>query len=286
MSVGLNGNLRDFGISEVFQLIGQQRKTGTLRVREGAREMELHFDEGRIITAAPAGAPGAALGDMLVRTGVLDADVHRRLSRSGEIDTPFEELVVREGHVRATDLREIEDLLTRETLFELLRWVSGSFHFLAQPVRHQRPAEALLPAEQVLMDGLRMVDEWGAFADQAPAPHTVFRRRGSLEEFRSSQSSSTSAHPAATEKIFLLIDGRSPMERVLDLSRLGTFLGTRVVVDFRHGCRAKFGDEESPVRAGGRGRPRNDPYRSGGSNLRARRGSEPAHAATHSSTRD
>ena len=56
MSVGLNGNLRDFGISEVFQLIGQQRKTGTLRVREGTREMELHFDEGRIITAAPAGA--------------------------------------------------------------------------------------------------------------------------------------------------------------------------------------------------------------------------------------
>jgi hypothetical protein len=30
VSVGLSGNLRDFGIADVFQLIGQQRKTGVL----------------------------------------------------------------------------------------------------------------------------------------------------------------------------------------------------------------------------------------------------------------
>jgi hypothetical protein len=32
VSVALRGNLRDFGISEVFQLIGQQRKTGVLEI--------------------------------------------------------------------------------------------------------------------------------------------------------------------------------------------------------------------------------------------------------------
>ena len=36
MSIALRGNLRDFGIAEVFQLIGQQRKTGILEI-EGAR---------------------------------------------------------------------------------------------------------------------------------------------------------------------------------------------------------------------------------------------------------
>ena len=33
MSVGLSGNLRDFGIADVFQLIGQQRKTGVLELK-------------------------------------------------------------------------------------------------------------------------------------------------------------------------------------------------------------------------------------------------------------
>jgi len=34
VSVALHGNLRDFGIGEVFQLIGQQQKTGVLEVSD------------------------------------------------------------------------------------------------------------------------------------------------------------------------------------------------------------------------------------------------------------
>ena len=56
MSIALHGNLRDFGIAEVFQLIGQQRKTGTLVVGEGARSILLVFDEGRVVRGGPAGA--------------------------------------------------------------------------------------------------------------------------------------------------------------------------------------------------------------------------------------
>ncbi len=231
VSVALNGNLRDFGISEVFQLIGQQRKTGALHVRQGAREFELHFDEGRIVNAAPSDAPGVAVGDMLVRCGVIAADVYRKAKRKAEPGESTADALVNAGHLTREELREIEDLLTRETLFDLLRWVEGSFHFVAQAAEHRRSADSLLPAEQVLMDGLRMVDEWGAFADRAPSANTLLRPRGSLEEFRSSQAANTSPHPLETDKIFLLVDGRSPVSRVVDLSRLGTFTATRILVE-------------------------------------------------------
>ena len=49
MSVALHGNLADFGIAEVFQLIGQQRKTGTLVVEGGGGSIFLAFDEGRVV---------------------------------------------------------------------------------------------------------------------------------------------------------------------------------------------------------------------------------------------
>jgi hypothetical protein len=252
VTVALNGNLRDFGISEVFQLIGQQRKTGTLRVREGAREFELHFDEGRIVSAAPCDAPGVAIGDMLMRCGVIAADVYRKAKRSVEPEQSTEDALVSQGHITQQQLREIEDLLTRETLFDLLRWVEGSFHFVAQAAHHRRPADSLLPAEQVLMEGLRMVDEWAAFANRAPSSNTLLRRRGSLEEFRSSQAASTSPNPPETEKIFLLIDGRSPVSRVIDLSRLGTFLATRVVVELmRAGWIEAVNDRRRGMRAAG-----------------------------------
>ena len=55
MTVALHGNLRDFGIGEVFQLIGQQRKTGVLEVRGQQGEVELRFDAGGVVSAAPIG---------------------------------------------------------------------------------------------------------------------------------------------------------------------------------------------------------------------------------------
>ncbi len=233
MSIALHGNLRDFGISEVFQLIGQQRKTGVLRVRGSAREVELRFSEGRIVSAAPAGQPGEALGAMLVRCGVLTRERSQELEADREIISDPEKWFTDKGGVATDELSAIEDLLTKETLFDLLRWVDGSFRFFSQSVETRRDPEALLGAEQVLMDGLRMVDEWASFASEAPPTHQVFQRRGTLEEFRASPFVRGTPHPAEAEKLYLLIDGHSPVRRVIDLSRLGSFLATRLLVDLR-----------------------------------------------------
>ena len=40
----LQGNIRDFGIGEVFQLIGQQRKTGLLSVEGTEGRIEVFFE--------------------------------------------------------------------------------------------------------------------------------------------------------------------------------------------------------------------------------------------------
>ena len=55
MSVALHGNLKDFGIAEVFQLIGQQCKTGLLEISGDTQKVQLAFDEGRVVWASPVG---------------------------------------------------------------------------------------------------------------------------------------------------------------------------------------------------------------------------------------
>ncbi|MEB2345591.1 MAG: DUF4388 domain-containing protein [Deltaproteobacteria bacterium] len=232
MSIALHGNLRDFGIGEVFQLIGQQRKTGVLQVRGSLGEVELRFDDGRVVSASPVGAyEDEALGDMAVRCGALPGERHAAAerARSGAGDALRRHLV--DAGLAPAALDEVEDLLTRETLFALLRWDDGSFRFSAQPIPHDRPREALIAAEQVLMDGLRMVDEWSALLGELPAETLVFRRRGSLEEYRRSPAGRSSPWPAEAEQLFLLVDGRAPVRRVIDLSRLGTFAGMRIFVE-------------------------------------------------------
>jgi hypothetical protein len=67
--------LRDFGMGEVFQLIGQQRKTGVLEVRGEKGEVTLRFDTGGVVSASPVGASAdEALIEMTVRCGLVPRD--------------------------------------------------------------------------------------------------------------------------------------------------------------------------------------------------------------------
>ena len=127
MSVGLHGNLGDFGIAEVFQLIGQQRKTGVLELLHGDESVQFLFDRGAVVSAAPVGTrPHAALGEMLVRCGQLTREQVDELYQecdAGAHVLPL--LAMARDWITQAEIFEIEDLLTRETFFAVLRWTEG-----------------------------------------------------------------------------------------------------------------------------------------------------------------
>jgi hypothetical protein len=231
----LRGNLRDFGIGEVFQLIGQQRKTGVLVVDGESDRFEVEFQEGAVACARSAGPhENASLGDMLVRIGLLTADRLVAIEREAESGVQaFRRLLVHLGDLHADQIDEAEDLVARETIFRLLRWRQGSFHFEAVSALEPRPGARLLPAEQILMDGLRMVDEWRTFDAASTRPETVFQRVGRFDAYREASAGRGSAELARSERVFLLIDGRLASRRVIDLSRLGLFEGTRILSEMR-----------------------------------------------------
>ena len=75
MAASLRGDLKDFGIADVFQLIGQQRKTGVLEFNGDSQPIQILFDKGAVVSAAPIGSwPEAAFGEMLMRCGLLSRD--------------------------------------------------------------------------------------------------------------------------------------------------------------------------------------------------------------------
>jgi Domain of unknown function (DUF4388) len=235
MSVGLSGKLEDFGIADVFQLIGQQRKTGILELKGGSGRVQLVFDHGMVVSAAPITARATdadPLGEMLVRCGLLTrerCDEANAACRSSA--QTVGRRAVERGWLRAEDVAHIEELLTRDTIFEILRWKQGSFDFRAQDVTHDREPGSLLGAEQILMDGLRMVDEWNSIEAFVPSPDTVFRRVGLFAAYRADAGSASPSQIENTERVFSLIDARLSARRVIDLSRLGTFEGSRALAE-------------------------------------------------------
>jgi len=251
MSVGLRGELGDFGIAEVFQLIGQQRKSGVLDLKNGSRHVQIAFDRGFVVRAAPMGPrPYEALGAMLRRCGLLTRERVDELSR--ECVASAQSLgrrAVAAGDLSERELREIQDLLTHDAIFEILLWTQGSFDFTGQEVTHDRPFETLLGAEQILMDGLRMADEWQTFADRVPADDAVLRRAGDIGEYEIRARGEVRREGEKARRLYALVDGRLPARRVADLSRLGTFDAMRVLAEM---IRIGIVEAGAPARRGAR----------------------------------
>ncbi len=239
MSVGLSGNLVDFGIADVFQLIGQQRKTGALELRSEQTRIQMLFSSGMVVSAAPAVSRADDLdpvAERLVRCGWLTRERAEEAANACRAAAqPLQRVIVDRGWASTFAFREAEDLVTRDTIFEVLRWDTGSFDFRAREVVHDRRPTDLLGAEQILMDGLRMVDEWHSFSGVVPTLDVVYSRIGSFERFLESQPRIGAEDRERAEKVFALIDGRLPAHRVLDLARLGVFDGTRCLADLHQG---------------------------------------------------
>jgi hypothetical protein len=133
--------------------------------------------------------------------------------------------IARRGELGGAQLQEAIELLTQNTMFTLLRWTQGSFHFTAQPVAGEGDSARGTPAEQILMDGLRMVDEWRTFDADARDFDAVWRRNEAFDLFRERAEGEASTRLAHAERVFSHIDGRTSTRRVVDLARFGEFEG-------------------------------------------------------------
>jgi hypothetical protein len=234
VAVALRGNLSDFGIGEVFQLIGQQRKTGLLEVDQDGRRLHVSFAEGCVVWAAPAlEHEDSALAELLVRTGALTpeqlVELEPHLGQPGAL----RRLAVQEARVPARQIDALEELLTRETVFELLRWSSGSFHFTARKLRERGRADRRWPAEQILMDGLRMVDEWRTLDPDARREDAVFRCAAPFDVYRASVRGESAEQLAAAARLYELADGQRTARRLFDRVGLATFEGARLLSGLR-----------------------------------------------------
>ncbi|MEE3330356.1 MAG: DUF4388 domain-containing protein [Myxococcota bacterium] len=234
MGVALHGNLRDFGIAEVFQLIGQQRKTGALEIGHEHGTFCLKFDAGCVAQGSWVGTNEFdALADMLVRCGLLTRECAAQLGRESLASArAFHVVAVDTGDVPAAEMERIIDLLTQDVVFEVLRLEAGSFHFSARPLEHDRLPGKRLAAEQILMEGLRMVDEWATFAVHIPREDAVLRRAGSFADY-SRRAGNSPETLLRAERLVELVDGRLSVRRIIDLSRLGTFDGTRILAGLK-----------------------------------------------------
>lgn len=247
--MALRGTLADFGLPDIFQLVGHQQKTGVLLLKDRDIEVRISFVDGQVVKAEQS-ARGKTdlLGALMVRGGILTEEQleealrtqKKTLKRLGDI------LVETEAITRAT-LRELTRLQTTETIYRLFMWRKGTYEFTPGAVDYDVDSYEPIRAENILMEGFRMVDEWPSVRKHVPSTEVRFNvlrdlpppavggsnnedlLAGLEEAFGDDSPGSDGSGPPPRKvgdverRIFPLVKPERTVQDIIDLSRLGEF---------------------------------------------------------------
>jgi hypothetical protein len=159
--MALKGTLKDFGIADILQLIGQQQKTGQLQLKSKEGEVVVSFKDGNIVRAEAQGRTRTELiGSMLTRAAlVTDSQLEFALETQKRTLQRLGDILVAQRALTAEQFAQMVQLQTSETLFRLFMWKTGHYEFEQKDVEVDASLQPLR-AESVLMEGFRRVDEW------------------------------------------------------------------------------------------------------------------------------
>ncbi len=176
--MALSGTLGDFSLTDILQLIGLQRKTGMLVLRQGDEEISIGFDNGRVVSAESSQrGTEQKVGQLLVRTGKLTEErLAEALRRQKATLQRLGHVLVENNWVDRDTVRRQLLLQVTETIYDLFRWKDGEYDFRPEArVEWDRGFIEPIPSENLLMEGARMVDEWPLVERVIPSRAVVLR---------------------------------------------------------------------------------------------------------------
>jgi len=240
--MALKGTIRDFGVADIFQLIGQQAKTGVLVLSNDVDEVRVYFREGAVTRAENVTRPEDMLfGSLMVRAAVVTPEqLDRALEAQQRTLKRLGAVLIELGYATPADVREFATLQTTETIYKLFEWNSGTYEFESTQVDLSPEGVPPIGAETIVMNGVRMMDEWPALRERLPSYQWVIVR---LQELlpKASQTSDIdfssfgggAADPSDVgpneRTVFNLSDDRKTIQQVIDESRLGEFEACRAI---------------------------------------------------------
>jgi len=276
----LQGDLKEFGVPEMLQLLEQQGKSGCLQIRSDNQEIEVYFQQGKILGVFEAGkTPVEQMLQTLGDLGFLSEQERENTRKQLEVDLRSLPEVLRQQGV--LEIREFEMLLQErieELLFSVFPQHKGTFSFVQDKrIPSEWGLKDSLPVEPLILEGLRRTDEWPMLKKRVGSFRRVPRRKLMAEPhaheswkdrvknlFRK-QAGQGGAPPDKDEEdlaetgpqewlpltssekhLYALVDGRRNLGEVLTGSTLGQYVASRAFLSLLEKGWVQLPSHESP----------------------------------------
>jgi hypothetical protein len=232
--MALEGELRDFNILEVIQLLGQQGKSGVLNVRgwdkQGDQVAGIYFFEGKITHATfTQRTKGDLLGERLTKTGVISRnELDAALKNQKKTGQFLGETIVDAGMAEQQVVLNALHTQVHELIYDIFRLKEGKFQFVPLTDAKAPKISVQLNADEVMLNILKIVDEWPEIEKKVPPASMVLQKSGTLEQHGITLSEDHNA-------VYRLVDGARSVNEIVEMSLLGKFATLEILAGLLEG---------------------------------------------------
>ena len=213
----LQGNIEKFTLADILQLIAAGRKSGTLGIQRDDSIIMVYFEAGDIVYGY---GPRETfyLGRLLVDRGILtSSQLDEAVASQAQTENTkrLGEILIDKRFIDRADLEAVVREQVEELLFSLLAWRTGSFKFYENEFPTREEIKVSLSVENVILEGLRRLDEESMIRDTLPDLNQVYR-------ISSSEAGRTRAvtMKASEWNVMAQVDGYRTLEEICESSPL------------------------------------------------------------------
>jgi hypothetical protein len=168
--MALKGNLRDFSISQLLNLVNVARKTGTLVVERSQEQVYVSFREGKL-SYAHGGTDAASLTMVLYHAKKLSAAQVRAINEraSGMSDKELGLLLINSNYLSQQEILTSLQAYYLNMVNRLFSWGEGIFHFDNDLLPPKDKITVRINLENLIIEGTRKMREWEQLQGEIPS---------------------------------------------------------------------------------------------------------------------
>jgi len=167
--MALKGNLRDFTITQLLNLINLARKTGTLFVEGPSQQMLVSFREGKL-SYAQIGNRDNSLATILYRANKISAAQHRAIKQRANNmgDKELGLLLINASYINQQDILRSLQTHFVGVVNQLFTWAEGFFRFENDLKPPDDKISVRIGLENIIIEGSRRLQESERLQDELP----------------------------------------------------------------------------------------------------------------------
>jgi hypothetical protein len=168
--MALKGNLRDFSVTQLLNLVNVAQKTGTLVVERSQEQIFVSFREGKL-SFARNGSDAAGLTMVLYHAKKLSAAQVRAINeRSGGMsDKELGLLLINSNYISQQEILSSLQAYYLSMVSRLFTWSEGLFHFDSDLLPPKDRITVRISLENLIIEGTRKMREWEQLQGEIPS---------------------------------------------------------------------------------------------------------------------